>query len=194
MTPESLLRVPREASSRGGKAKTAAKLNALAIAQAKRRDSAERRRQALTVPPGFRNAADFLAVIAEIAGRRIGGRTELCKAAGVDTSKVTKWLKPGSKRAPTQAQLDKLVAWHASLLGDESRPAAPASSIAPGQAQTGPLALAPIWSVKGAASTKLPPEINERLVRTARRRNVTPQQLNAQILDRHLPKLHELES
>ncbi|HZM03989.1 MAG TPA: hypothetical protein VFC44_13340 [Candidatus Saccharimonadales bacterium] len=95
--------VPLAACAKGGRSRSMAKQNAVALAQAAARAAAQERRAALKVRKPFCNAADFLAVVKAGANREIA---DVCK---VSTSTVSKWL--GGKKVPLQAPLDAMTEW-----------------------------------------------------------------------------------
>ncbi len=172
----------KEASARGGRAKTLAKMDATAKAQSARRRAAQARRAALVVPAGFSTALDFLRTVAEIAGRKLGGGLELANHVGVSNSTVSKWFH-GTK-IPEQTNLRKIESWWRAQLVGLPEPALRVVVTPGGRSDS-----------KAVVSlSRLPEEISERLRRTARRRNLTPIQYAAQILDRALPRIEELES
>lgn len=165
------------------KSLSAARQDALARVQAKARAAVARRRKALVVPPGFSGAKDFLRTIADLSGRRSGGRAELARICGVSTSTMSKWLSSPPKRVPTQDNLNRIIAWHRGLLGADARTSrADRPSPAGGAVQ----------GVRVISLARLSEGISARLGRTARLRNVAPLKLAEQILDRHLPSLDEL--
>lgn len=182
--PQASARKKSAAAPVSPRAKSFAKQQALLAAQAAAREATERRWSVLTVPAPFKGPRDFLQILAEIAGKRSGGRADLGQAAGVDRSTMTKWL--SGRRMPPQPKLDLLVAWWRSQLGDDAKPIPRAGpgAVAP--------AAAPVTHVAAVSLAKLDPQISARLVRTARLRNLTPLKYLEQLLDRALPQLEDL--
>jgi hypothetical protein len=171
--------IPREASARGGRRKTAKKLNAMAHAQGARRRHSAARIAALKVPVPFADVRDFLTNLRELLDQfPLGTHGEIAERIGVSgSSTVRKYLL--LKKFPTQGKLDKLAAWwkaHRNVPSDATgrKPHAPAA---------GPRAI---------SLSKLTPAVTTRLHKAARLRNVSPLQLADQILERHLPSLDDL--
>ena len=174
--------ISKEASARGGRAKTAAKMDATAKAQSARRQATQARRAALVVPAGFASATDFLRTVAEVAGHRLGGGLELANHVGVSNSTLSKWFR-GSK-IPEQANLNKIEEWWRAQLVGLPEPTLRVAVVPGGRSDA-----------KAVVSlSRLPEAISERLRRTARRRNLTPIQYATQILDRALPRIEELDA
>jgi hypothetical protein len=94
--------VPREASSRGGRRKTAAKLNALATAQAARRSRVPARTRALKVPPAFKDVRDFLTSLSGLVDQfPLGTHSQIAAKLGVGNSTVVKSDPLTPQRPPT---------------------------------------------------------------------------------------------
>jgi transcriptional regulator with XRE-family HTH domain len=176
--------VPTEASARGGRARTAAKLRATALARKAKTRAAAERFAALRVPAGFQTADDFLTILKRhVEAAPIGTVRELAARADVSDSTISKYLH--RLRKPSQEKLDALIAWWTENCRDGRE-----SPSRGGHAEPRSRGV----EARGAGLTKLPPEIAWRLGATARRRNVQPIVLAAQILDRALPRKAELEA
>jgi hypothetical protein len=175
----------REAASRGGKAKTVAKLNALARAQERRRLKAAQRRASLKVPAPFTSAIDFLKTCGELVkALSPGHQADLAKECQVNSKTVSRWM--SGQAVPDQSKMDIVVAWWRGLRtrlehGEELPPTdVPRKVLTDRQAM-------------GASLNRLDPAVSKRLRKAAALRNLSPIQLAEQILDRHLPAIHELE-
>lgn len=152
-----------------------ARQKALAKAQQGGRDAAAARWAALSVPAPFRNARDFLATVHAVA-RALpeGANRQIAAACGVHSSTVSKWFL--GKKYPSQPALDKIAAWWKTH-----------REIIPEQAPTTPR------ETRAVSLARLPDQISARLKRAAKLRNLKPIEYAAQILDRHLPRIEEME-
>ena len=146
-------------------------------ANAAHRESIAARRASLRVPPPFHAADDFLA-----AARRLveslpaGANRQIADICGVSTSTASKWLR--GVKVPMQPNLDKVIEWWKAHR--DAKPVTPQTPTTPRVAAKVSLA-------------RLPSHISARLKRAARLRNVDPWTYAAQILDRHLPALEDMQ-
>ncbi|HEY3898916.1 MAG TPA: hypothetical protein VGM54_09905 [Chthoniobacter sp.] len=183
---------PKEASSRGGKAKTAAKLDALARLHSLKRELGKQRIAALKVPAPFDDVHDFLGTLREFVGRfPIVPGVEMAQFVGVASSTISKYIR--CKVIPTQEKLDLLIAWWKSKRA--SHPDIPLSRpkriIVPVRTPAKPTSRAPVPRMQ-RIGRYLDPVVADRLTRSARIKNLSPEKLADQILGRHLPSVDEL--
>jgi transcriptional regulator with XRE-family HTH domain len=94
----------RADASKGGSAKTPAKMAALAAARAKRDIAAPR-----VAPDGWRSPEHLLDDTREYVGRFPGLHIELARYLAVSSKSVQRWLR--REKMPLQATLDAIAQW-----------------------------------------------------------------------------------